>query len=73
MVKLFVLNGSRHSKMAEQLLNERGVEHEVIDASDPLILSRIDYDFHLTQLPAVVTADSRFQGMEEITAFLESH
>jgi len=71
MVKLFILNGSRHSKRAEQMLKDNGMDYELVDASDPIILSRIDYDFHLTQLPALVTADSRFQGMDEIRAFVE--
>jgi len=70
MVKLYVLNNSRHSQDAERLLKEKGFEFETIDASEPVFLSRIDLELGITQLPAVVTRERSYEGMEQIRAFV---
>ena len=71
MVKLYVLNNSRHSQDAERLLNENGLMFETIDASEPAFLSRIDLELGITQLPALITSESMYEGMDEIRVFVK--
>lgn len=67
-VTLLIVDGSRHSYRAQQLLEEHGMVFQEIriDAARPTELSGYQREFQISRLPAVITSGSTFQGLENI-------
>ena len=69
MIQLLVLSGSRHSKQAEQLLNERHIPFERVDVSEAQVLSGLSRDLGISRLPALIDRQTKYEGIGCIRSY----
>lgn len=68
---LFVVSGSEDCLKARQLLSNAGLGCKVIDIRSKGWMPYVRRDLDITDLPALLTSSSTYNGIEEISRAIE--
>jgi hypothetical protein len=70
MSRLYLLDGSLHSREADRLVSNRSLEVEAITVAESE-MAALFYERGIRELPTLVYDGAKLEGLEQIRAFVE--